>query len=401
MRAFCRFGQSGRSCSSHRAPGDIYIAIAADRGLAACAQSRMVLAIAWGVSSGPRPDSLPLAHDPAAKPFRNRAAGLGTGRPERTTRRHGRLCHRAEQPFDYLVPERLRDRAELGRRVRVPLGKSDRLMTGYLVGLAQRQVDPQRLKPLAQVVDERSLLGGPMLRLTEWMADYYLCPWGQVLEAVVPAGVRWQAGTRDKLFVRLAADALAQDRRRSSFRPSSARSSICWRQPTSRSIRPRSPRRSAARWRRSICCANGAAGQRNAPHRHRGAGRAGRGPRRAFDAQCRPAPALDAILAALESRQSSTVLLHGVTGSGKTEVYIQAIRGSVALRPASDRAGARNQPDAADRAAVSLALRPRGGAAQPPVRRRAASALAADRRRRGAGGGRRTAPSSPPRRTWA
>ena len=48
-----------------------------------------------------------------------------------------------EQPFDYLVPERLRDRAELGRRVRVPLGKSDRLMTGYLVALAQRQVDPR------------------------------------------------------------------------------------------------------------------------------------------------------------------------------------------------------------------------------------------------------------------
>ena len=45
-----------------------------------------------------------------------------------------------------------------------------------------------------------------MLRLTEWMADYYLCPWGQVLDAVVPAGVRWQAGTRDKLFVWLAAD---------------------------------------------------------------------------------------------------------------------------------------------------------------------------------------------------
>ena len=42
-----------------------------------------------------------------------------------------------------------------------------------------------------------------MLRLTEWMAEYYLCGWGQVLEAVVPAGVRGQAGTRQTQFVSL------------------------------------------------------------------------------------------------------------------------------------------------------------------------------------------------------
>src|SRR5580704_6705763 len=114
-----------------------------------------------------------------------------------------------EQPLDYLVPDRLVDRAELGRRVRVPLGKGDRLMTGYLVEMVHRPADASRLKPLAEVVDQRSLLGPSMLRLTKWMADYYLCPWGQVLETVVPAGVRWQAGTRDALFVSLAPNALA------------------------------------------------------------------------------------------------------------------------------------------------------------------------------------------------
>ena len=46
-----------------------------------------------------------------------------------------------------------------------------------------------------------------MLRVTRWMADYYLCPWGQVLEAVVPAGVRHDAGGRDVTFLTAAPDA--------------------------------------------------------------------------------------------------------------------------------------------------------------------------------------------------
>ena len=36
-----------------------------------------------------------------------------------------------------------------------------------------------------------------MLRLCRWIADYYLCEWGQAIEAVVPAAVREKAGTRE------------------------------------------------------------------------------------------------------------------------------------------------------------------------------------------------------------
>src|SRR5581483_10634263 len=45
-------------------------------------------------------------------------------------------------------------------------------------------------------VDTEVLLTPGLLRLTRWMADYYLCGWGQVLNAVVPAGARDLAGTR-------------------------------------------------------------------------------------------------------------------------------------------------------------------------------------------------------------
>ena len=99
--------------------------------------------------------------------------------------------------------------------------------------------------------------------------------------------------------------------------------------------------------------------------------------------------ALGAIRDALHAAEHRTILIHGVTGSGKTEVYIRAIEEVVRFGRQAIRAGAGNQPDAANGGPVSCAVRPRGRAAQPSERRRAARALAADRRGRGAGGRRR------------
>ena len=57
------------------------------------------------------------------------------------------------------------------------------------------------MKASPGVLDDDALLDDHLLKLTRWMADYYLCGWGQVLHAVVPAGVRDNAGTRAAAFV--------------------------------------------------------------------------------------------------------------------------------------------------------------------------------------------------------
>jgi primosomal protein N' (replication factor Y) len=61
--------------------------------------------------------------------------------------------------------------------------------------------DPGKVKPIIRVLDEDALVDEHLMTLTRWMADYYLCGWGQVLHAVVPAGVRENAGTRQAVFV--------------------------------------------------------------------------------------------------------------------------------------------------------------------------------------------------------
>ena len=98
--------------------------------------------------------------------------------------------------FDYAVPEHLLDLLEPGRRVNVPLGRGNRLLDGYCIRLETKPAGRYRLKPIKSVIDKKRLLSPSMLRLTEWIAERYLCELPQVLKAVVPAGVRMKAGTR-------------------------------------------------------------------------------------------------------------------------------------------------------------------------------------------------------------
>jgi len=228
--------------------------------------------------------------------------------------------------FDYRVPDDLRERIEPGCRVRVPLGKGDRLRLGYCVRLESRTAGQRSLKPLRELIDRRSLLSPAMLRLTAWMAEYYLCDWATVLETVLPAGVREKAGTR--LTTLLSVDpeaagrlgeaklppkqAAAMKMLAASDRPLTpgelARAAECTQGPIT-ALRRKGLIRSRNARVQSLCSVETAAvGQ---PH---------------LKLNCDQRKALDAILSALNSRKHRTILIHGVTGSGKTEVYIQAIQ---------------------------------------------------------------------------
>lgn len=229
------------------------------------------------------------------------------------------------RPLDYLVPDGLREQIEVGRRVKVPLGGGDRLVTGYCVELDHGAHAHRRLKEIAALVDRRNLLSPAMLRLTRWMADRYLCGWMAVLEAVVPAGVRGEAGTRVATLLSVPADLrehLASeqltDKQRSVLRyladvarPMTARQLALACKCTEAPINALRKRGLIAAERRRVRQGefDELPVERESPL--------------ALNADQQAA--LAAILAPMHERRHETILLHGVTGSGKTEVYMQAI----------------------------------------------------------------------------
>ena len=98
--------------------------------------------------------------------------------------------------FDYRVPDKWVDSVEAGRRVKVPLGRGNRPTVGYCVEIGYRPTGKRKLKEIIEPVDQRTILSDEMLQLSRWIAERYICPLGAVLETIVPAGVRGLAGTR-------------------------------------------------------------------------------------------------------------------------------------------------------------------------------------------------------------
>ncbi len=99
--------------------------------------------------------------------------------------------------FSYRIPRRLQGVVVPGQRVRVPLGRGNTPSVGYCVEVnPTAEVNPNRVKDVLEVLDDPPLIDRAMLDLTRWIGRYYACTWGQALDAVVPAGVKKQAGTR-------------------------------------------------------------------------------------------------------------------------------------------------------------------------------------------------------------
>ncbi|HEY5600100.1 MAG TPA: hypothetical protein VIK48_05360, partial [Candidatus Manganitrophaceae bacterium] len=90
-----------------------------------------------------------------------------------------------DHTFTYIVPPALQPHALLGSRVLVPFG--NKKLTGVIVGLPLES-KVRGLKPISDVLEASPTFTEEMMKLTRWIADYYLAPWGEVLKAATPQG---------------------------------------------------------------------------------------------------------------------------------------------------------------------------------------------------------------------
>ena len=102
--------------------------------------------------------------------------------------------------FDYLVPEELERSVHEGTRVKVPFGPRE------VMGVVTAVLDESphgNLREIIKTVGGQALVTPPILRLVRWIADYYCCAPEIAMKAVLPDAVRKEEeGWRERLCVR-------------------------------------------------------------------------------------------------------------------------------------------------------------------------------------------------------
>ncbi len=91
--------------------------------------------------------------------------------------------------FDYLPPEG-GPRPHVGARVRVPFGRRRSAVGVVIRSLCHSELPVSRLKRINEVLDAEPLIGQDLLGLLEWAADYYYHPLGEVVQTCLPAPLR-------------------------------------------------------------------------------------------------------------------------------------------------------------------------------------------------------------------
>ncbi len=98
--------------------------------------------------------------------------------------------------FTYSIPASLQERDLWGCRVLVPFGRTKTYTA--LVVKSHNIAPPFAVKALLSVLDDKPILLRTQYKLWEWMSDYYLSPLGDVYKAALPAGLKAEEGYRPR-----------------------------------------------------------------------------------------------------------------------------------------------------------------------------------------------------------
>lgn len=241
------------------------------------------------------------------------------------------LLYRLDRPYDYSIPRELVGAVHPGARVVVPFSTSNRRTEGVVLALAENS-DFEKLKPILELLDKEPVLDEMQLRLALWMRERFFCTVYDAVKAMLPAGLWYKDGKRrvgDKT-IELATLALpaeeameaAARRRRRAPQQAELLTALC--AVGSCSVQELREFTGASRQSVKSLAEAGLLTLQKVPVFRR--------PEH-YSGEIKPLPelseaqraAFEGIRAQMEAKSPSAALLFGVTGSGKTRVYISLI----------------------------------------------------------------------------
>src|SRR5882724_287677 len=232
-----------------------------------------------------------------------------------------------QREFDYSVPETLAERIGIGSRVRVPFRDKSALAT---VLAMPEHSDAKGIRPIEALVGEAPAISESLLELAKWMSAYYCCPLETVMRSLLPQVIRRaEVGWKKQLFVqpltKIDSDKIDNLRKRAPRQAEllEAIAKLEKPMPAAQLLRKTSFDNQTLRAlaKRGLIELREEAVERD-PHAEEQFIETTN-----LELNAEQALALNKITDALAAPETAKpILLHGVTGSGKTEIYLQAIR---------------------------------------------------------------------------
>lgn len=229
-----------------------------------------------------------------------------------------------DRAFDYAIPSFMLDGLTIGCRVKVPFGH--RQVEGYVVAL-QQSTAINELKPIKSIIGDSPFLTPEILKLLNWMSQYYCARTEQCIRTVLPGAVRKKNSQFKKQRVVSLADPAPSNKKFTEKQQrivdllAKTKTSLPIAELISQSGTTEAPVKALQK--QGVVNIESRIVHRDPFTQHRII------PTQPLELMPEQATALATIKLAMNQKQPKPILLHGVTGSGKTEVYLQAIAHSL------------------------------------------------------------------------
>ena len=229
--------------------------------------------------------------------------------------------------YTYAVPAEIAPKITLGSLVRIPLGSRKTLGLVWETNVTPDTRFAKKIRAIETLCYDIPVLSSDAIKLCEWIANYYAAPLNSVLLTMLPAAVRQGIRPIVERTISLARE--LPDEALSALRKRAKKQAELYALLREQGSVPRSALNFSATVINTLILTGIAKERSQAVSRIAYSdikGKPSPFPQQKISLNDEQQAALDSIEKSLNARRYSTHLLHGVTGSGKTEVYIGAIR---------------------------------------------------------------------------